>query len=605
MDLTIIIPFYNGHQETDRLLATIPDRFHVIIVDDCSDEPYQLNTDRTNIEVMQLKKKGYFTGAVNAGIRACVDDVLILNQDTHFTGLTWYECLQKNRGALIGERIGGDHPAFPNGYIHGTFMYIPRSTINQVGLLNEVDYPLWGSTCEYQLRVHRENLPVQMLDTVPDFVHARRGNFGKGIRKLLRREPQNQALLIRTPPMVSVVVSCYNYGRYLPDCVNSFIGGYTCMGQLPQQSFASFELIIVDDASIDQTPDWCAKVADASKGVRYIRRSKRGGTAIANNTGIAAAHGKYIAVMCADDMRKPGSLEKLYRAQLANPHSFIYDGIMPFSEGVERPDLDIRVSAYNFEALLYRNHVHSAIMFPKAAWEEIGGYPEAFGDGREDWAINIALGIKGWCGVYLPEKGMWYRREGQGRTMINTSPIHHAKFLAKLQATFPDIYGGNRPMACCGSKSPTVVKAVRKTAPILASTDNAVIVEYIGSNYGTQSYYGIATGARYRAGLTRNFVPVDQHDLSGTQTKPGLLDLREGGKPVFKLYKPPAPTVIKEEVAQTQPEPTQPESYLPIDQMSLKQIKMMERETFDPDALLKLEREGRNRKTVIDYLSQL
>ena len=119
---TIVIPFYNGHQYLDRLLPSIPENIPVILVDDLSDKPLN-QVDRPNTEIIRLTEKGYFTGAINKGIEACKNDVLILNQDTYFTDDSWLNFIDENvqEYGLFGERAG-NHPAWPNRYVHGTFM---------------------------------------------------------------------------------------------------------------------------------------------------------------------------------------------------------------------------------------------------------------------------------------------------------------------------------------------------------------------------------------------------------------------------------------------------------------------------------------------------
>lgn len=545
MDFTIVIPFYNGQAYIDRLLASIPNEIRVLVVDDQSDTPYETN-QYTNVTVFRMEKKGYFTGAVNYGVNLCNNDVLILNQDTHFTTDDWLKLIAKYSltHGLFGEKTP-PHPAWPLGYIHGTFMYIRRDVVRSIGLLNERDYPLWGSTCEYQLRAVRAGFKVQAIRPIKGFNHARRGNFGSGIKQLLSREPEKASLLIRTPPEISVIVPCFNHGRYVKDLIGSLVGGDTCLGQLKQQSFASFEVIIVDDASTDDTRKHLEQVIDPLKGISVIYLDKNGGTAKALNVAAQAAHGKYLTVINADDMRKTNALETLYRAQLENPHSFIYDNIVAFNKGQLRPDIKLGVSEFDFEALLKQNHIHTGIMLPKQAWEEVGGWPEIMNDGREDWAMNVRLGVNGWCGKLIPNVGYYYRREGQNRTLVNTTPAKREEYLAKIVSLYPNIYKGERPMSCCGgskrkSKPAVITYPARTTQAPPTPKVGMVTVEYVGANHGTQSFYGPVTLERYTAGLSKRLINVDERDLhSDNANTPGILDYRAGnGGKLFRRYKP-------------------------------------------------------------------
>jgi hypothetical protein len=200
-------------------------------------------------------------------------------------------------------------------------------------------------------------------------------------------------------------------------------------------------------------------------------------------------------------------------------------------------------------------------MFPRQAWLDIGGYPEAFNDGREDWAVNIALGIHGYCGIYIDEPGCLYRRENHNRTLRNTSPKKHQYFLDKLRKTFPDIYKGERPMGCCGgTKTAPTVKVSPTTKKIVAGADGTTTLEYIGDSWGTISFYGPTTGARYTAGKSKPYVNVDPRDLNTTTaSRPGLLQIKDKGRPLFQVYSL-KPTVQKEaEVKPAEPQEVSPE----------------------------------------------
>src|SRR5574337_1443943 len=81
-NLTVVIPFRNGHATIDRLLDSLPHELPVVVVDDLSKKPYQ--SHRNKVKVIRLARRGYFSGAVNHGIQECDTDVLVLNQDVWF-----------------------------------------------------------------------------------------------------------------------------------------------------------------------------------------------------------------------------------------------------------------------------------------------------------------------------------------------------------------------------------------------------------------------------------------------------------------------------------------------------------------------------------------
>lgn len=116
-------------------------------------------------------------------------------------------------------------------------------------------------------------------------------------------------------PRVSVVVPTRNRLSFLPRAVASVLG----------QTFGDLELIVVDDASTEDTAGFVEGLADER--VRLVRRAARGGVAAARNDGIAAARAPYVAFLDDDDVWLPQKLERqlpLLDAGAAVVHSLIY-----------------------------------------------------------------------------------------------------------------------------------------------------------------------------------------------------------------------------------------------------------------------------------------
>ncbi len=540
--LTVIIPFWNGHATIKRLLDSLPADLPVVVVDDQSDVPYQ--SRRANVRVVRPEKKGYFAGAVNAGLAACNGDALILNQDSWLEGTAWLELLadKRRKYAFTGHGVFG-HPAWPTGYVQGTFMLMRRDAISKIGGLNARDYPLWGCTAEWQVRACRAGFQALPVPEIPGFHHQERerGAYGSSITEALRREPDEKGRFIRTPPMISVVVPCFNYGRYLPDLVASLAGGPSSLGAMPGQTFAAWELVIVDDASSDNSAEIANSLADPWKGIRVVRRPRNGGTPAANNSGIKAAYGRYITILGADDMMEPWRLESLYLAAEAHPHSVIYDDGTLFKAGQRLESW--RMPEYDFEALLEKNIMHAGILFPKRAWKETGGYPETMKEGREDWAFNIALGAAGYCGVRVAKAGYLYRRERHNRTLRNGGPSWREHFVNQVRELYPGLYQGERPMACCGGgRSPARKSNGHGGAVSLPGASGMLRIEYTGLNSGDMPWYGPATGTRYVFGGVRKTGYIDPKDArTGNKSKPGLLEMYEHGKAQFRAAPLPAP----------------------------------------------------------------
>lgn len=100
--------------------------------------------------------------------------------------------------------------------------------------------------------------------------------------------------------LVSIIVPVYNSEEYLAQTIES----------VQQQTYPHWELLLVDDCSIDASTAMIANYAAHDSRIRYIRLTENSGAAIARNTGLEAAKGRYIAYLDADDLWFPQKLER-------------------------------------------------------------------------------------------------------------------------------------------------------------------------------------------------------------------------------------------------------------------------------------------------------
>ncbi|HET6268013.1 MAG TPA: glycosyltransferase family 2 protein, partial [Acidobacteriota bacterium] len=99
---------------------------------------------------------------------------------------------------------------------------------------------------------------------------------------------------MKVNPQVSFIVPCYNYARYLPDCLNSI---------LALEGAGYYEIILIDDASTDNTLEVIQSFRDSR--IRLIRHAQNMGHARTINEGLSEARGKFVARIDPDDRYKP------------------------------------------------------------------------------------------------------------------------------------------------------------------------------------------------------------------------------------------------------------------------------------------------------------
>lgn len=128
------------------------------------------------------------------------------------------------------------------------------------------------------------------------------------------------------PPLVSVIICVYNAEKYLKDAINSFLA----------QDYAHKELIVVDDASTDNSP----KIASSFPEIQLVSFSKNIGLPRSRNIGIEATSGEYIAFLDADDLWVRDRLSRQVQFHLEHPdfkYSYSQERFF-YENGIEAPN---------------------------------------------------------------------------------------------------------------------------------------------------------------------------------------------------------------------------------------------------------------------------
>jgi hypothetical protein len=126
------------------------------------------------------------------------------------------------------------------------------------------------------------------------------------------------------PPSVSVVIPCYNYGRYLPACVDSVLG----------QEGVRVDVLIIDDASSDGSDQIVRRLAARDSRVRSICHSTNRGHIATYNEGFAQIVGDYAVLLSADDLLTPGCLARATSLMEAYPSvGLTYGPVIEFGDG--------------------------------------------------------------------------------------------------------------------------------------------------------------------------------------------------------------------------------------------------------------------------------
>ncbi len=100
-------------------------------------------------------------------------------------------------------------------------------------------------------------------------------------------------------PLVSIVVPVYNAARFMDDTIQTVLN----------QTYQNWELLLIDDCSSDDSVQIIKKYQKIDERIKLFKLSENSGAAIARNTGIDKAKGRYLAFLDADDLWVNNKLE--------------------------------------------------------------------------------------------------------------------------------------------------------------------------------------------------------------------------------------------------------------------------------------------------------
>lgn len=203
---------------------------------------------------------------------------------------------------------------------------------------------------------------------------------------------------------VSVIIPTYNQETYLSSAIESVL----------LQTYANYELIVVDDGSTDNSPN----VADHYRTqLRYVRQENQG-LAGARNTGIRHATGTFVAFIDSDDRWQPIFLQKMTSLAAAYPEAAVYYcGSYYFDvDSHLLPQLataTVVPPEQTYHTLLRANFLNAnAILLRRAAAIEAGLFDRNFRR-LQDWEFWLQLARAGQRFIGTAEPLVYYRLHGQ------------------------------------------------------------------------------------------------------------------------------------------------------------------------------------------------
>ncbi len=178
-------------------------------------------------------------------------------------------------------------------------------------------------------------------------------------------------------PLISVCVPTYNYGPFLHDCIES----------VQAQTITTWEMIICDDCSTDNTEVIIQDYARTDSRIRYIRNESRLGMNANIKKAADFGRGKYLKILCSDDWMMPNCLEVFLGFMEQNPNVVLATSAEVLSNEIGQPIqvqflFGQQVSLLDGEQMLDRMAKgegfggNSSFFIRSSAYEAVGGYDQ-------------------------------------------------------------------------------------------------------------------------------------------------------------------------------------------------------------------------------------
>lgn len=250
-------------------------------------------------------------------------------------------------------------------------------------------------------------------------------------------------------PLFTVIIPTHNYGHYLSAAIESALA----------QELDGVEILVIDDASTDDTPDVVARYGAR---VIYRRLDENVGPASAWAVGLGQARGQYVAKLDADDWYLPGHLKAISQAFKSNPQAgMVITPVCIYHHDAQRTQTSsIRAPSGFNSAVVFRKrllrrfffHMPGVALRRNALVGHDGPRPSLWM--AHDWEYLIRT-MSGWGCVVLDTPTAVYRVHGTSVTRSNDRSVRRKEDLMQLfelaeDSTEPLVSQQERPTFALG-----------------------------------------------------------------------------------------------------------------------------------------------------------
>lgn len=287
--------------------------------------------------------------------------------------------------------------------------------------------------------------------------------------------------------LISVIIPVYNAEQYLEDCI----------GSICNQSYKNFELILVNDGSVDSSLSICKKCAGIDKRIKVIERSN-GGAGAARNSGMKVMQGAYVVFVDSDDYVNSDYLRNLYQAAKVNDYDIVQCG-MKKTKGKKRNDLQVSYKAIDVKEISKKKALNGRV-YNVGIWGKIysrkviGSF--RFNEGKiyEDEAAYYRL-VDRADKIAVLNETLYYYYASDNSVMRNDKENKSLYFLNVFEDRLAYFYNKNDMVLMEGTYGRICISIMLFLSGILTNGNNKGDINYLLGLF--DKYYKLAIRSKY------------------------------------------------------------------------------------------------------------
>jgi len=200
------------------------------------------------------------------------------------------------------------------------------------------------------------------------------------------------------PPLISVVITNYNYAEYVGQAIESVLN----------QTHDNLEIIVINDGSSDDSDQVIQGYVASHPQIIYVNQDNIGAN-LTRNIGLGMAHGEYVFLLDADNVLNPSHLEQVCSVAESAAADVVYTDLQYFGES----DALLTMPEFDIDILKAENVIDTAALIRKECVGDNRFDPELNRKFLQDWDFFLGLALKGAKIVKASGVSVQYRIHGR------------------------------------------------------------------------------------------------------------------------------------------------------------------------------------------------